>query len=528
MSQPKDHRIIIKDEPLLKALQEAANRMYAGVCTTYGPKGKNVYIEKTYGRPILTRDGVSVAKELYFKERDINVFAEGIKNASETTNRIAGDATTATVAVAKHLVDEGIKQIYAGVHPMTVSRTLRNDVDVLTAAIKDQAKPLADGQLVQVATVSSGDPLLGELIAGAVEYVGADGGILVEKAMTSEVEREYVDGYYLQSGFTALQANRKELSDALAVVSSKRISSGSEAVQLIDGALRAINHPQGQVPRLVLIGAFEDAAYQTVLDNMVRGIIDAIVVRTPPQFGDMSQHLLEDIAIYCGSKPITETTNLRQITAEHVGAVERVVATRDDMTIFGVSNETGDLIHEENIKSRIDDLKSQLEKEVSETLIEKFHDRISKLEGHVCLFKIGAPSETTKEELEYRVDDAIRASRSAVKEGVLPGGGITLLNLSKLDVSSMFKNALQSTFMQLLINANLPAELKLHEALNAKEGYGFNLREDDPKLTDMVEAGILDPALVVSQAVINAADFAANALSAGAVITFEDDNVVVK
>lgn len=509
----KDHRFILSEDEARSKLLEGAKAVYETVSTTYGPRGRNVLIEKPFGRPVLTRDGVTVARDTYFKERAKNMGAQLLIEASETTNRIAGDGTSATVVLGYNLMKQGVQKIASGIHPMEIKETLQNDSQTLLDELDKLKKPTKKGQLEQVATVSSGDPILGKLIAEAVEYVGSDGGILTEKAFTPEVEREYVDGYYLQSGFEALQTGKKELVSPMVIVSSRRLSSAQDAAELVNKAAIAAKIQQGDIPRFLLIGNFEEAAYMTILTAVNQGAIDAVIIKTPPQFGAMSTHVLDDIAIYAGCKPITDGTNLQDFDATYLGSVDKVVANKTEATLFSQPRE--------EVEYRVNELREQMDIETSDPIIEKLRDRIAKLEGKIALFRIGGVTETEKEELEFRVEDGIQATRAAFSDGVVPGGGVTLLTLSKLDISDMFKNSLKDTFKKLLVNANLPAELKLDEALNAKPTQGFNLRKGS-ELVDLVDEGILDPALVTEQTIKNAASAVAGALTVGASLIFED------
>lgn len=514
MAEQKENKRLVLEDDIRSKLLEGAEKIYQAVSTTYGPRGKNVLLEKGFGRPILTRDGVTVARDVFFSERDSNMGAQLLCEASETTNRIAGDGTTQTIALSYHLLKNSIQAIAAGKHPMEIKDTLVKDSHTILEALEKMAIPVKDEQLEEVATVSAGDPLIGKLIADAILYVGQDGGILTEKAPISEIEREYIDGYYLQSGFTALQSGKKELIDPYVIVSTRRLSSGADAIEILTQTAKSKLLEPGQIPRMLFVGNIEDAAYNTIVENINRGTIDAVIIKTPPMYGDMGKQLLEDVALYAGCEPITDSTNLKQFTASYVGAVDKVIANKSESTIFA-DNET------EAVITRVQVIKDQLESEVSDSVAEKLRDRIAKLEGKIALFKIGGATDTEKEELEFRIEDAINSTRNAFAEGIVPGGGVTLLELSKLEISNIFKKALHDTFKQLLLNANLPAELKLDEALKAPVGHGFNLRKSD-KLVDMVKDGVIDPIVVTREVVKNSASAVGNAITVGAALIFTD------
>jgi chaperonin GroEL len=408
----------------------------------------------------------------------------------------------------------GVLAINAGQHPMEVKDALIKDSYKILEKLDSLKKDVKKSQLKEVATISSGDPLLGELISDAIIRVGADGGIITEKAPVDDVEREYVDGYYLQNGFQALQAGKKELVDPFVVVAIRRFSSAIDIIEVMTNVAKSKGLERGQIPRILFIGNIEDAAYNTVVENINRGTIDAVIVKTPPMFGEMGKLLLEDVAVYANCQPITDGTRLSAVDASFVGSIDKIVATKNEATLFA-NNET------EAVKTRVQEIKDQIETEVVDAISEKLKDRVAKLEGKIALFRIGGATDSVKEEVEFRVEDAIHATRAAYTDGIVAGGGITLLELSKLDISETYRKALQDTFKQLLINANLPAELKLDEALKAPKGFGFNLREGG-ELVDMVKSGIIDPALVVREVIKNATASAGDMLAIGSLIIFEN------
>ncbi len=518
-AEAKDGKIILKEERIRKDMLKGAKATYDAVATTYGPKGKNVIVEKPFGRPVLTRDGVSVAREVYFSDRSKNMGTQMILEASETTNRLAGDGTSGTVVLGYHLLKNGNQAIAAGMHPMDVKEMYMEDSYKILADLKKLSKPVGKGQLEQVASVSSGSVPLGYMIAEAIEKVGVDGGIITEKAPIEEVECEYVDGYYLQTGFQALQTGKKELSDPFVVVSIKRLASASEAIQLLTKVAQVKNVQPGTPPRFLFVGNIEDGAYNCICDNINRGTVDAIILKTPPMFGEMGKHLLEDVAAYAGCAPLRENDNLEIIDTTNVGTVSKVVANKSEATLFADNSTPA-------VTERIAEIKSQIEAETVDAMLEKLKDRVAKLEGKVALFRIGAATETGKEELEFRVEDAIHATRAAAEHGVVAGGGITLLSLStNKDLSSYYTSALHEVFKQLLTNANLSAELKLDEALSvcvpgSISNGGFDLKGDG-ELVDMIDAGILDPTLVIEEIIKNATEAAANMLTIGVGIVID-------
>lgn len=493
---------------------EGAKAAYDAAAMSYGPKGRNVALEKGFGRPVYTRDGITILRDLFFSDRAKNMGAQAITEASESSNQVAGDGSTAVALLTYLLLDNAIKAIAAGQHPMDISETITKDSYVLLERLKSLVIPVKDEQLKEVATVSAGDPLLGQLIAEAILYVGEDGGILTEKAPITEIEREYVDGYYLQSGFTALQGGKKELIDPFVVISSKRLSSTADAIEILNNLVRAKGVQQGQIPRVLFVGNIEDAAYTTIVNSVNAGQLDAVIIKTPPMYGEYGKYLLEDIAIYAGCEMLTDSHSIKTFGPRFIGSIDKVVANKGESTLFA-DTET------ENITSRIAQIKDQIEVEESPAVAEKLKDRVAKLEGKIAIFKIGGATDTNREEVEFRIEDAINSTRHAYAEGIVAGGGVTLLELSKCDISEVTQKALRSTFQQLLINANLPSELKLDEALRAKKGYGYNLKESD-KLVDVVKDGVVDPYVVVREVITHASSMAADTIKVGLGVVFED------
>lgn len=522
MAEPKEGRILLREEAFRAKLLEGVKEAYAAAAVSYGPKGRNVMLEKGFGRPVYTRDGITILRDTFFSDRPLNMGTQAIIEASETSNMIAGDGSTAAALLACLLFQYAAQAVASGQHPMDVSDTIKQDSYKLLEALEKMVVAVEDDKLKEVAIISSGDELIGQLIAEAILYVGQDGGILTEKAPISEVQREYIDGYYLQSGFTALQSGKKELIDPYVIVSSKRLSSSADAIDILNGIMKANGLQQGQIPRVLFVGNIEDAAYTTIVNTINAGQIDAVIIKTPPMYGELGKYLLSDIALYANCELISESTNLKDfiITRDnkprsyYIGSVDKVIANKSESTIFA-SNET------EAVQTRIAEIKDQIAGEEVPAVAEKLKDRVAKLEGKIAIFKIGAANDSAKEELEFRIEDAINSTRHAYAEGIVPGGGVTLLELSKLDVSDITRKALRSTFQQLLINANLPAELKLQEALDAPKGHGYNLKKGD-QLVDVMADGVVDPYVVLREVITHAAGMASETIKVGLGSVFEN------
>lgn len=519
----KDNKLVYFDEAATKPLLEGAKAVYEAVTRTFGPKGRNVIIEKTFGRPVVTRDGVTVAREVYFSERTKNMGAQLLVEASQNTNRLAGDGTTGTVALGYHLYKSAYEQVAAGKNPMDLKAEIVEDSYKVLAELEKYSEPVKEGQLKQVATVSSGDENYGRLIAEAIEHVGADGGVITERALISGVDREYVDGYFMQRGFSAIEVGRKTIEEPYVVVSSKLLSSAMDALEVINKiAIMAHeeqsiqpNQPLSQPLRIAFFGEIEGDAYNTIVANVQKGVFDGVVVKTPP-LGEMGVQYLEDVAIYVGGKSITSGQSLNDVDVSYIGRADKITCTAMDTIIFGGQHS------EEDLGKRVAEIKDRIQNEEIDAISEKLKDRVAKLENKIARFRIGGTTDTEKEELEYRIEDAIQASRAAVSSGVVPGGATTLLRLSQTDgLRSIFASALKDVFKQLMDNANLPADVKIKEVLESPIGHGINLRKSD-EIVDLIQEGILDPTLVIEQIIKNASTQAAAMVSCDCVITFED------
>lgn len=522
MSQEKKDgkRFYFTDEAS-ESILEGAELMYRVVTTTYGPKGSNVMVQKPYGRPVITRDGVSVARETYLDIDKVNEPMQLLLEASQATNRIAGDGTTLTIALTYHLIKNAFQRKASGVNPMQIKQEILEDSYKLLDELKKLSLPVKKGQLEQVATVSSGDPLLGKLISEAVEHVGSDGGIITEKAPISGIDREYVEGYYLQQGFPAIEVGKKTIENAYVVVTAKNITSTVDALELIT-KIGMIAHEEQGVPnnqpltqplRIAFFGEIEGDAYRVIVDNIVKGAFDGVVIKTPPM-GDMGVQYLEDLAIYTGGKSIAAGESINSVDESYIGRAGKVTCTVTDTVIFEGQHA------DEDIEKRVAEIKDRLKIEEIDAIAEKLRDRVSKLENKVARFRIGGATESEKEEKEFRIEDAIQSTRAASAHGVVAGGGVTLVQLSQ-HTEPLFSTALKSCFKKLMENAGLEADVKLNEVLSSPVNHGFNLKGDDSKIVDMVKEGILDPTLVLEQAIENAASNAALAITLGLIITIK-------
>jgi chaperonin GroEL len=514
--EQRDNRILLN--PVYEKLLEGAQAVYDAVTVTYGPKGRNVLIEKPYGRPILTRDGVTVARDVYFKDRAKNMAAQLIIEASQTTNRLAGDGTTATVALTYHLIKKAVEMVGSGKNAMDVRDVIIEDSKKLLDALEAIKMPVSNGQLIQVASVSAGDENLGRLIAEAVEYVGSEGGLVTERSHQSGVVREYVDGYYLQQNFYGEATGRVEISKPIIVSTARKISSNGEFIEFVNRVVAAAYEAellqQDEVPRIAFFGEIGGQALESLVANIRTGKLNAVVIPTPST-GDMGSQYLEDIAFYSGGRALAAGDNVSNIDSSYIGSADKIVCTPYTVSIFGGH-------HKDDLYSaRLEEIKTRIEAEESDALVEKLKDRLAKMNGRIAVFKIGGTTDTEIEEKEFRIEDAIQATKAAAMHGIVPGGGVTLLRLSQTPgISDLTRDALQNVFKRLVSNANLSPDVTLNTLLPFKQYMGINLRTG--KLVDMIKDGVLDPALVVEQIISNAASIASSAITIDLMILFED------
>ncbi len=526
---------ILYDAEARAAVLGGAKELYDAVKVTMGPKGRNVVIQKSYGGPTVSHDGVTVAKAVDIEiKKDgsnlgYNVGAELVKQAASKTNDTVGDGTTTSTVLAYHILEEANKMIVAGHNPMDLRKGLdaatkqaQRDVAAMTEQVAgDKAK------IAQVATVSAGDAAIGELIADVIEAVGEDGTVTVEQSQGLEMEHEIVEGFKIDRGYVSqymvTDPARMEAvyEKPLILVTDKKISSIQEILPIIEKVAQT-----GRKDLVIIAEDVDGDALATLVLNRLKGVFNALAIKAPA-FGDRRKAVLQDIAILTGANVISEEQGLTfdSATIEDLGSARKVIASKDDTTII---EGAGDV---EAVKSRISEIHAQAENATSEYDKENLEKRVAALAGKVAIIKVGGATETEIEEKKFRVEDAVAATKAAVAEGIVPGGGVTLVDLSKkIDVTSttvagsaaagqlILKNALLQPFKQLMENAGLNAEAKLAQVLeSAKPGYGFDVNAPD-KLTQLKASGIVDPAKVTREAIQNAVSIAGTAMTMGALI----------
>ena len=519
---------IIFGEDARKALQGGIDKLADTVKITLGPKGRNVVIDKKYGAPLITNDGVTIAKEIELDDAFENMGAQLIKEVATKTNDVAGDGTTTATLLAQALVREGMKNVAAGANPMVVKKGIKKAVDAAVEVVKANSSPVTTfDDIARIATISSADEAIGTLIAEAMEIVTTDGVITVEESKTAETMKEVVEGMQFDRGYIspymATDVDKMEavIDDAAILITDKKISNIQEVLPLLEQVLK-----MGR--KLVIIAEdVEGEALATLLVNKLRGTFTCVAVKAPG-FGDRRKDMLQDIAILTGGQVITADLGLELQTAtiDMLGSARQVKITKENTTIV---DGAGD---KDQIKARVGQIKAQIEASTSEFDTEKLQERLAKLAGGVAVIKVGAATETEMKEKKLRIDDALAATKAAVEEGSVAGGGVALLNAvpavaalleatedadEKTGVRIVLK-ALEEPVRQIAKNAGLEGSVLVYEIISSgKTGYGFDFAKE--QYVNMAEAGILDPTKVTRSALQNASSVAAMVLTTESLIS---------
>ena len=507
------------------ALKSGVDKLANAVKVTLGPKGRNVVIEKKFGAPTVTKDGVTVAKEIELEDKLENVGAQMVREVASKTSDVAGDGTTTATVLAQAIVNEGLKNVTAGANPMSIKRGIDAARDAIVKAIKSQAKDLPDSQqIAQVATISANDDTeVGEKIAEAMEKVGKDGVITVEESKTAETFLETVEGMQFDRGYlspyfvTNSESMDAEMEDAYILIHDKKVSNMKDLLPLLEKVV------QTGKPVVIIAEDVEGEALATLVVNKLRGTFKVLAVKAPG-FGDRRKAMLEDIAVLTGATVISEDAGykLENANLDYLGTAKRVVSDKDNTTIVDGG---GSL---DAIKARINEIKVQVEKTTSDYDREKLQERLAKLSGGVAVINVGAPTEVEMKEKKARVEDALHATRAAVEEGIVPGGGVALLrsvpSLDKVKVDDeqkvgvdIMRRALEEPIRQIVRNAGAESSIVVQNVREKKADYGYDARNDE--YVKMFDAGIIDPAKVARVAVENAASIAGMVLTTEAAIT---------
>ncbi len=511
-------------------LKKGMDILASAVKTTLGPKGRNVALDKKFGAPTITHDGVTVAKEIELEEPYANMGAQLLKEAATKTNDVAGDGTTTAVVLGQTIVTEGLKNVAAGANPMILKRGIEKATKQVVEAIKAQARELREKEeIAHVAAISAADGEIGELIAEVMDKVGKDGVITVEESKGLAFEKEYVEGMQLDRGYISpyfiTDPERMEvvLEEPYIIVTDKKISAATDIVPILEKLAQVGKR------EVVVIGEDVDGeALATLVLNKLRGVFAAVAVKAPG-FGDRRKAMLQDIAILTGATVISEEVGrkLESATINDLGQADKVIVTKDDTTVISGKGEEAD------IKGRIEQIKAQIETTTSDYDREKLQERLAKLAGGVAIIRVGAGTEVELKEKKHRVEDALSATRAAVEEGIVPGGGVVLVNAIEAvdpgDVAGdertgyiIVKRALEEPMRQLAENAGYDGAVvleqvrRLHKTKKNKN-VAFDVLEED--YGDMFKKGIIDPAKVTRAAMENAASIGAMMLTTEALIT---------
>ncbi len=520
-------KILVFDEEARRALERGVNAVANAVKVTLGPRGRNVVLEKKFGAPTITKDGVTVAKEVELEDHLENIGVQLLKEVASKTNDVAGDGTTTATVLAQAIVREGLKNVAAGANPLALKRGIEKAVEAAVEKIKAMAISVEDRKAIEeVATISANDPEIGKLIADAMEKVGKEGIITVEESKGLETELEFVEGYQFDRGYVSPyfisnpESMEAVLENPYILIVEKKVSNVRELLPILEQAA------QTGRPLLVIAEDVEGEALATLVVNKLRGTLNVAAVKAPG-FGDRRKEMLKDIAAVTGGQVISEELGIKleNATISMLGQAERVRITKDETTIVGGKGK------KEDIEARIAQIKKELEVTDSEYAKEKLQERLAKLAGGVAVIRVGAATETELKEKKHRFEDALNATRAAVEEGVVPGGGTTFLRAIKVvdEVISglegdeatgakIVRRALEEPTRQIAENAGFEGSVVVSQimAQTDNERLGFNAATGE--YTDMIDAGIIDPAKVTRSALQNAASIGSMVLTTEAVV----------
>ena len=497
-----------------RALEAGVNKLADTVALTLGPKGHNVVLDKKWGAPTITNDGVTIAKEVELEDPWENMGAQLAKEVATKTNDVAGDGTTTATVLARAMVHHGMRNVAAGANPMALKRGIEKAVAVVVDAIKDQAKDVESREeIAQVAAISAADPAIGEVLADALDQVGKDGVVTVEESNTFGMELEFVEGMQFDKGYispyfvTDQERMESVLEDPHIALVNKKVGSVQEMLPLLEKVL------QGGKPLLIIAEDVEGEALATLVVNKIRGTFNAVAVKAPG-FGDRRKAMLQDIAVLTGATVISEEVGLKleNATVDLLGHARKVVVTKDDTTIVEGAGP------QEDVKGRIAQIKTEIDKTDSDWDREKLQERLAKLSGGVAVVKVGAATEVELKEKKHRIEDALSATRAAIEEGIVAGGGVALIRtesvLDKIDLegdeatgAKIVRSALSAPAKLIAENAGVEGAVIVEKIRAEGDHRGYNAATGE--WVDMFKAGILDPAKVTRSALQNAASIAA-------------------
>ncbi len=517
-------KIIAFDEEARRGLERGMNQLADAVKVTLGPRGRNVVLEKKWGAPTITNDGVSIAKEIELEDPYEKIGAELVKEVAKKTDDVAGDGTTTATVLAQALVREGLRNVAAGANPMALKRGIEKAVERVSEELSNMAKPVeTKEQIAATASISAADPTIGEMIAEAMDKVGKEGVITVEESNTFGLELELTEGMRFDkgyiSGYFVTDPERMEavLEDPYILIANSKVSAVKDLLPLLEKVMQA-----GK-PLVIISEDVDGEALSTLVVNKIRGTFRSVAVKAPG-FGDRRKAMLQDIAILTGGQVISEEVGLKLESAgvDLLGRARKVVVTKDETTIVEGGGDA------EQIAGRVNQIRAEIEKSDSDYDREKLQERLAKLAGGVAVIKAGAATEVELKERKHRIEDAVRNAKAAVEEGIVAGGGVALLQASttafdKLDLdadeqtgANIVKIALEAPLKQIAINAGLEGGVVVEKVRNLEVGHGLDAATGEYK--DMIKAGIIDPAKVTRSALQNAASIAGLFLTTEVVI----------
>jgi chaperonin GroEL len=518
------HKELKYDSEARAALQAGVDAVANAVKVTLGPKGRYVVLDKKFGAPTITNDGVTIAREIEVEDVFQNQGAQLVREVATATNDVAGDGTTTATVLAQAIVTQGLKNVAAGANPLALKRGIERAVDQVVDNIKTQSKDVAGkDQIARVAAISAADDEIGDVIADAIDKVGKDGVVNVEEGQTFGMDLEFTEGMQFDKGYispymvTDQERMEAVLEDPYVLIANSKIGSVRDLLPVLEQVI------QSGKPILIIAEDVEGESLATLVVNKLRGTFTGVAVKAPG-FGDRRKRMLEDIAILTGGEVITEEMGLKLENTQmnQLGRARRVVVAKDNTTIIDGGGES------DAIKGRINQIKTEIENTDSDFDREKLQERLAKLAGGVAVVKVGAATETEMKEKKHRVEDALQATRAALEEGIVPGGGVALLQASGAVNVDGFEDedertggriilrALEEPLRQLAFNAGLEGSVVVNDVRKAKKGQGLNA--DSGEIVDLVAAGVIDPAMVTRSALQNAASIAKNILTTEAIV----------
>ena len=517
-------KIIAFDEEARRGLERGMNQLADAVKVTLGPKGRNVVLEKKWGAPTITNDGVSIAKEIELEDPYEKIGAELVKEVAKKTDDVAGDGTTTATVLAQALVKEGLRNVAAGANPMALKRGIEKAVEAVSGALLDQAKEVeTKEQIASTASISAADTQIGELIAEAMDKVGKEGVITVEESQTFGLELELTEGMRFDKGYisayfaTDMERMEAVLEDPYILIANSKVSNVKDLLPLLEKVM------QSGKPLLIIAEDVDGEALSTLVVNKIRGTFKSVAVKAPG-FGDRRKAMMQDIAILTGGQVISEDVGLKleNTGLELLGTARKVVITKDETTIVEGAGDSA------QIEGRVNQIRAEIEKSDSDYDREKLQERLAKLAGGVAVIKVGAATEVELKERKHRIEDAVRNAKAAVEEGIVAGGGVALLQAAEAAFAGLrltgdeatganiVKVAVEAPLKQIAVNAGLEGGVVVERVKSLPAGEGLDAATGEYK--DLVAAGIIDPAKVTRSALQNAASIAALFLTTEAVV----------